>query len=71
MIASTDAVHYGDEGWSGRNFALCVVDADGYAKALAHEHRIIADCFDGALSPQRIERFTRFMLSEHDHREYK
>ena len=71
MIASTDAVHYGDEGWNGRNFALYGVDADGYAKALAHEHRIIADCFDGALSPRRIEQFTRYTLSEHDHREYK
>jgi AmmeMemoRadiSam system protein B len=71
MIASTDAVHYGDEDWNGRNFALYGADAEAYAKALAHERRIIADCFDGALSPERIERFTRYTVSEHDHREYK
>jgi MEMO1 family protein len=71
LVASTDAVHYGDEGWGGRNFALYGADADGYVKALAHEQRIMRECFDGELRPDRIERFTRYTLSDHDHREYK
>jgi AmmeMemoRadiSam system protein B len=71
MIASTDAVHYGDEGWGGRNFALYGADRAGYAKALAHEHRILRDCFEGELAPDRIERFTRYTVADHDHREYK
>jgi len=71
MVASTDAVHYGDEGWNGRDFAFFGVDAEGYAKAVAHEHAILRDCFEGALSPERIERFTRYTLADHDHREYK
>jgi len=71
LVSSTDAVHYGDEGWSGRNFASYGADAAGYARAIEHEHRIMSDCFDGALSPDRIERFTRYTLADHDHREYK
>jgi AmmeMemoRadiSam system protein B len=71
LLASTDAVHYGDEGWDGRDFAVYGADADGYASALAHERRIMSDCFDGSLQPDRIERFTRYTVANHDHREYK
>ena len=71
LVASTDAVHYGDEDWGGRNFAIYGADAEGYAKALAHEQKILRECFDGELRPSRIEQFTRYTLADHDHREYK
>src|SRR5205807_122432 len=71
LVSSTDAVHYGDEDWGGRNFARYGVDEEGRAKALAHEQQILDDCFDGKLRPERIERFTRYTLADHDHREYK
>jgi AmmeMemoRadiSam system protein B len=71
LVSSTDAVHYGDEGWDGRDFAFYGADAEGYEKALLHEQRIISDCFEGDLQPDRIERFTRYTLDDHDHREYK
>jgi len=71
FVASTDAVHYGDEGWGGRNFATFGAGAEGYAKALAHEQQIMHDCFDGELEPDKVERFTRYTLADHDHREYK
>jgi AmmeMemoRadiSam system protein B len=71
LVSSTDAVHYGDEGWGDRNFARYGTDEKGYAEALKHEARIMADCFGGELAPDRIERFTRYTLADHDHREYK
>jgi AmmeMemoRadiSam system protein B len=71
LLCSTDAVHYGDEGWDGKNFAWYGVDENGYAEALRHEARILADCFAGNLTPERIERFTRYTVADHDHREYK
>ena len=71
LMSSTDAVHYGDDGWSGRNFAFYGADAEGYAKALAHEQQIMNDCFRGSLERDKIERFTRYTLADHDHREYK
>ena len=71
LVSSTDAVHYGDEGWGGKNFATYGADAGGYAKARAHEQQIMRDCFEGDLEPDKIERFTRYTLADHDHREYK
>ena len=71
LLSSTDAVHYGDEGWGGKDFAFYGADAEGYEKALLHERRIMRDCFEGELQPERIERFTRYTLDDHDHREYK
>ncbi|HZI84931.1 MAG TPA: AmmeMemoRadiSam system protein B [Casimicrobiaceae bacterium] len=71
LVCSTDAVHYGDEAWGDRNFAYFGADEAGYAEALRHEARIMADCFAGELSRERIERFTRYTLDDHDHREYK
>ena len=71
LLSSTDAVHYGDEGWGGKDFAFYGADAEGYEKALVHEQRIMRDCFEGELQPERIERFTRYTLDDHDHREYK
>jgi len=71
LLSSTDAVHYGDEGWGGKDFAFYGADAEGYEKALLHERRIMRDCFEAELQPERIERFTRYTLDDHDHREYK
>jgi AmmeMemoRadiSam system protein B len=71
LVASTDAVHYGDEGWGGKDFAVYGADAAGYAKALVHEWQILHECFEGDLQPEKIERFTRYTLADHDHREYK
>jgi len=71
LVSSTDAVHYGDEGWGERNFAWYGADENGYTEALRREARIMSDCFAGDLSPERIERFTRYTLADHDHREYK
>ena len=71
LVSSTDAVHYGDEGWGDRNFARYGADENGYTEALRHEARIMSDCFAGELTRERIERFTRYTLADHDHREYK
>ena len=71
LVSSTDAVHYGDDGWGGRNYAFYGANAEGYAKALAHERQILDDCFEGDLRPDKVERFTRYTLADHDHREYK
>ena len=71
LLSSTDAVHYGDQGWGGRNFAWYGADRNGYDQALRHEARIMSDCFAGELTPDRIERFTRYTLDDYDHREYK
>ena len=44
LLVSTDAVHYGDEDWGGKNFAPYGCDTAGYKAAAEHEQQIIKDC---------------------------
>jgi len=71
IVISTDAVHYGDEEWGGRNFAEFGTDEHGYRRAIEFEQSIIDDCLTGELEPKRVEAFTRRTVREDDFREYK
>ena len=71
IAISTDAVHYGDEDWGGKNYAPYGTDAAGLKKAVAHEHEIIDNCLAGPLSPARIKRFTEYTVQKDDYMTYK
>ena len=71
IVISTDAVHYGDEGWGGRNFALYGADEDGYRRAVAHDRVIMEECFAGEPVPDKSALFARHTVREDDWREYK
>lgn len=71
IVISTDAVHYGDEDWGGKNFAFYGTDRAGYQQALAHEKEIIDECLTGEINPDRLQKFTAYTVMEEDHREYK
>lgn len=71
IVISTDAVHYGDEGWGGRNFAQYGTDEQGYRQAVAHDRRIMNECFAEELMPAKAELFSRYTVREDDYREYK
>lgn len=71
IVISSDAVHYGDEDWGGKDFAFYGADSIGYQKAVTHEKEIISECLSGNVSTLRLERFTTMTVMEHDHREYK
>jgi AmmeMemoRadiSam system protein B len=71
LLITTDAVHYGDEEWGGKNYAPYGVDSVGYCKAVAFENEIIASCFEGELTAQRIERFFQYTVNSTDYREYQ
>jgi MEMO1 family protein len=70
IVISTDAVHYGDEDWGGRNYALYGTDSAGYLQAVAHENEIM-DTLSGNLSPRKIKSFFDFTVDEKDFHEYK
>jgi AmmeMemoRadiSam system protein B len=70
IVISSDAVHYGDEDWGGKNFAVYGTDSSGYSQALAHEHEIM-DTLLGSLSSQKIKEFYKFTVDDHDFMEYK
>ena len=71
IVISTDAVHYGDEGWGGRNFARYGVDDSGYRAAVAHDRAIMDECFAGALAAEKARLFSSHTVREDDWREYK
>ena len=71
VLISTDAVHYGDEGWGGKNFAQYGADEPGYRQAVAHDRAIMKECFAEELVPDKAELFSRHTVREDDYREYK
>lgn len=70
MVISSDAVHYGDEGWGGKDFAFYGTDSAGYNRVLRHEKEIIAG-ITGTLDTADIRSFCNYTVQEEDHREYK
>jgi len=68
---TSDSVHYGDEGWGGKNFARFGTDKQGYKKAVNFEMEIINNCLTGEVTPEKIELFTKYTVQEEDHRKYK
>ena len=71
FVISTDAVHYGDQEWGGKDFAYYGTDEEGYKKALSHEYEIINNCLTGMIQSEKIKKFTEYTVKEDDHREYK
>ena len=71
LLISTDAVHYGDEGWGGKNFAYYGTDANGYKDAIEHEYEIMYSCLTGALSQEKIKCFCAYTLQPDDYTKYK
>jgi len=71
IVVSTDAVHYGDEDWNGKNFALYGTDTAGYKLAVGHEYEIINKCLNGIILPEKIKSFIDYTVKEDNYKEYK
>lgn len=71
LLITTDAVHYGDEDWSGKNMAPFGVDSIGYKKAVAHEHGIIDSCLIGIVKSDKIKLFISNTVQANNYKEYK
>jgi AmmeMemoRadiSam system protein B len=71
LLVSTDAVHYGDEDWSGRDFAFFGTDSLGYKQAIAKEHALINSSLAGDLLPQKVRSFNQATVDSSDFHNYK
>ena len=71
LISSSDAVHYGDEEWGGKNYAPYGTDSIGNTQAVKYELEIIKTCFNGELTLEKIAQFYSFTINPDDFREYK
>ncbi|GAB4320493.1 MAG: AmmeMemoRadiSam system protein B [Bacteroidales bacterium] len=70
LVISSDAVHYGDEGWGGKNLAPFGADMDGFVKALKKERKIV-DMLKGRLVEENIREFYAITLNPEDYHEYQ
>ncbi len=70
IIISTDAVHYGDQDWGGKNFAYYGADSSGYKKAVEQEHEIIST-ITGTITLEKIKQFSHYTVQDTNYMEYK
>lgn len=71
LLVTTDAVHYGDEDWGGKNMAPFGVDSSGYARAVRKEHAILDSCLSGPLTMEKARLFSATTVQSGDFREYR
>ncbi len=71
IVISTDAVHYGNEDWGGKNYDRFGVDSVGYRQAVDYEEHIMNDMLAVKLSPVKIKTFSNCMVQDSDYHEYK
>jgi len=71
LLITTDAVHYGDEEWGGKNYAPYGTDTIGYEKAIAHEHNIIDSSLVGGLTNDKANKFFNYTVDSADYHEYR
>ena len=71
LLISSDAVHYGDEEWGGKDYAPYGTDSTGNEQAVSYEREIIRTCFEGELSVEKIARFYAYTVNPDNFREYR
>ncbi|MGM0504526.1 MAG: AmmeMemoRadiSam system protein B [Bacteroidota bacterium] len=71
IVISTDAVHYGDKDWGGKNYAPFGTDSVGIKKAKDFELEIIHNCLMGQVTPSKIRSFVKYTVQEDNYKEYK
>ena len=70
FVISSDAVHYGDQGWGDNNYASYGVDTAGYRKAVEHEMKIMQS-ITGNLSDILVKNFSGYTVDDNDYTKYK
>ena len=57
IVVSADCVHYGDEGWGGRNYAPFGVGEEGYRLAVEQDLNIAVGCLTGSIRDRNVMDF--------------
>lgn len=71
IAISTDAVHYGNEDWGGKNYDRFGVDSAGYLLAVEYEKQIMNETLAGELNPEKIRGFSICTVQDSDYHNYK
>jgi MEMO1 family protein len=70
IVISSDAVHYGDEGWGDKNYADFGTDGAAYDKAVARDLFLVRDHLEGPVSLDRLSGFYGELVKD-DFHEYR
>jgi AmmeMemoRadiSam system protein B len=71
IVATTDAVHYGNQDWNGTDMAFFGCDSTGNRKALQHEEEIVRKCLIGDVMLDNFRLFSSYTLKSENYKEYK
>lgn len=71
VLISSDAVHYGSEGWGEKNLAFLGSGSEANKNALEHEQKIIQQSLSGRIDRQKIQSFLQFTTSGTNYLQYK
>lgn len=71
IICSADAVHYGDAGWGGGDYADFGVDITGYDKAVQRDIGLAKDFLSGKMSDEKLQGFLYSCTDSADIKQYK
>jgi AmmeMemoRadiSam system protein B len=71
FISSADAIHYGDAGWGGSNFAEFGTDVSGYEKAVARDMDLAREYLCGPVERDKLNAFLYRCVDAHDVMQYK
>ena len=70
IVISNDAVHYGSEGWGGKDLAPFGTNGNGNEKAKQKDQTIIEECLVNELTSSKIKRFNTYTVNQDDFKEY-
>jgi AmmeMemoRadiSam system protein B len=71
LVASADAIHYGDSGWGGSNYAEFGTDVEGYKNAVKRDLRLAQDYLCGPVERGKLEQFLYTCVDSNDVMKYK
>jgi hypothetical protein len=70
VISSSDAVHYGDSGWGGQNYADFGTDVDGYQTAVERDIALAEDYLSGPIDREQMGDFMYQFVDPEDVTKY-
>jgi len=70
VISSSDAVHYGDSGWGGQNYADFGTDVDGYQTAVERDIALAEDYLSGPIDREQMGEFMYQFVDPEDVTKY-
>lgn len=71
IVISSDAVHYGDKGWGGKNYAPFGVGCKGLKKAIERDVKISKKYLSHKIKEEKLQRFLYTLVEKNDLKEYK